>query len=174
MGAATIRETARHLLSHDAGPFWQFVKYGAVGVFATCVQMTVFYVLAVTCLKCLTADDWAVVHMGLPSVAFSGEEPWYAARWFLAAAATAVGFVVANMFCWLLNRAIVFRPGKFAWYTELALFFCASSFATLVALAVQSVLIRHFDVTTSFAVVVEVAVSFVVNFCARKFFIFRG
>ena len=174
MGAATIRGTARHLLSHDAGPFWQFVKYGAVGVAATCVQMAVFYLLAATCLKCLTPDDWAVVRLGLPSVAFTGSEVWYASRWFLAAAATAVGFVTANIFCWLLNRAIVFRPGKFAWYAEFALFFCASSFATLVALAVQSVLIKQFGVTTSFAVIVEVVVSFVVNFCARKFFIFRG
>lgn len=174
MGAATVRGTARRLLSHDAGPFWQFVKYGAAGMAATCVQMAVFYALAATCLKCLTPDDPAVVKLGFPSVAFSGAEPWYASRWFLAAAATAAGFVVANMFCWLLNRAVVFRPGKFAWYAELALFFCASSFATLVALAVQSVLIRHFGVTTSFAVVVEVAVSFLVNFCARKFFIFRG
>lgn len=174
MGAATIRGTARHLLSHDAGPFWQFVKYGAVGVAATCVQMAVFYVLAATCLKCLTPDDWAVANLGMPSVTFDGTEPWYASRWFLAAAATAVGFVIANIFCWLLNRAIVFRPGKFAWYVELALFFGASSFATLVALAVQSLLIRYVGVTTSFAVIVEVAVSFVVNFCARKFFIFRG
>ena len=174
MGTATVRETARHLLSRDAGPFWQFVKYGVVGVAATCVQMAVFYALAATCLKCLTPDDPVVVRFGLPSVAFSGAEPWYAARWFLAASATAVGFVVANMFCWLLNRAVVFRPGKFAWYAELALFFCASSFATLVALAAQSVLIRHFGVTTSFAVVVEVAVSFIVNFFARKFFIFKG
>jgi len=136
--------------------------------------MAVFYVLAATCLKCLTPDDWAVVKLGLPSVAFDGTEPWYASRWLLAAAATAIGFVIANIFCWLLNRAIVFRPGKFAWYVELALFFGASSFATLVALAVQSLLIRYVGVTTSFAVVVEVAVSFVVNFCARKFFIFRG
>ena len=174
MDAATIRGTARHLLSHDAGPFWQFVKYGTVGVAATCVQMAVFYVLAATCLKCLTPDDWVVVNLGLPSVSFDGTEPWYASRWFLAAAATAIGFVIANIFCWLLNRAIVFRPGKFAWYVELALFFGASSFATLVALAVQSLLIRYVGVTTSFAVIVEVAVSFVVNFCARKFFIFRG
>src|SRR5574344_817672 len=27
---------------------------------------------------------------------FTGEEPWYAARWFLAAAANAVGFTIAN------------------------------------------------------------------------------
>ena len=66
----------RKYLSHDAGPFAQLVKYGIVGVMATCVQTGVFYLLASTCLKCLTADDWAVRLLGLPSVAFTGAEPW--------------------------------------------------------------------------------------------------
>ena len=54
----------------------QLVKYGIVGVMATCVQTGVFYLLAATCLKCLTADDWAVRLLRLPSVAFTGTEPW--------------------------------------------------------------------------------------------------
>ena len=106
-------DLVRKFLSHDAGPFAQFVKYGAIGVMATCVQTGVFYVLAATCLKCLTADDWAVKWLGLPSVAFTGEEAWYASRGMIAAAATAVGFVIANIFCWLMNRWFVFKPGKF-------------------------------------------------------------
>ena len=174
MGAATIRGTARHLLSHDAGPFWQFVKYGAVGVAATCVQMAVFYALAATCLKCLTPDDWAVRFLGLPAACFGGGEPWYAARWFLAAVATAVGFTVANVFCWLMNRAIVFRPGKFAWYAEFAMFYGVAAFATAVALLVQSVLIRYVGLMTSAATLIEVLVSFLVNFFIRKFYIFGG
>ena len=113
----------RKILSHDSGPFWQFVKYGVIGVRATLVQTGVFCVMAATCLKCLTADDWAVRFMGLPSAAFTGEEAWYASRGTLAAAATAVGFVVANVFCWLMNRWFVFRPGRFRWHVELAMFF---------------------------------------------------
>ena len=164
----------RRFLSHDSGPFAQFVKYGAVGVMATCVQFAVFYALAATCLRCLTEDDRAVALLGLPYAVFSGSEPWYASRWFLAAVATAAGFIVANVFCWLMNRAFVFRPGKFAWYAEFALFFGAAAGATIVALVVQSLLIRFFGVTTSFAAVVEVIVSFLVNFFTRRFFIFKG
>ena len=164
----------RRFLSHDCGPFAQFVKYGAIGVMATCVQMAVFYLLAATCLKCLTADDLAVRHLGLPSAPFTGAEAWYVSRWFLAAVATAVGFTVANVFCWLMNRAFVFRPGKFRWYVEFGMFFGAAAGAMGIALFVQSVLIGWFGVTTSFAAVVEVIVSFLVNFCVRKFFIFRG
>ena len=164
----------RRFLSHDCGPFAQFVKYGAIGVMSTCVQMAVFYLLAATCLRCLTADDWAVRNLGLPSAPFTGAEAWYASRWFLAAVATAAGFTVSNVFCWLMNRAFVFRPGKFRWYVEFGMFFGAAAGAMATALLVQSLLIGWFGVTTSFAAVVEVVVSFVVNFCVRKFFIFRG
>ncbi len=141
----------RHILSNEAGPLAQFIKYGIVGVMATCVQTGIFYVLAATCLKCLTADDWAVKLLGLPSVAFTGDEAWYASRGMLASAATAIGFVVANVFCWLMNRWFVFKPGKFRWYVELG-----------------------FGLMTTLAVVVEVVVSFLVNFFIRKFVIFKG
>ena len=164
----------KQILSHDCGPFWQFVKYGAIGVMATLVQTGVFYVLAATCLPCLTADDLAVKYLGLPSAEFSGAEAWYLSRGMVAAYATAVGFFLANVFCWLMNRWFVFRPGKFRWYVEFGMFFGASTFATLVALGTMKVLIDSFGLMTTFAVVVEVLVSFVVNFFVRKFFIFKG
>ena len=164
----------RHILSNEAGPLAQFIKYGIVGVMATCVQTGIFYILAATCLKCLTADDWAVRLLGLPSVAFTGEEAWYASRGMLAAAATAIGFVVANVFCWLMNRWFVFKPGKFRWYVELGMFFGASTLATVIALGVMKFLIDQFGMMTTLAVVVEVVVSFLVNFFIRKFVIFKG
>ena len=166
--------TIRRFLSHESGAFAQFVKYGVIGVMSTCVQTGIFYVLAATCLKCLTADDYAVRYLGLPSVTFTGEEAWYASRGMLAAVATAIGFVLANIFCWLMNRWFVFRPGKFRWYVELAMFFGASTAATLIALGVMKVLIDRFGLMTTLAVVVEVVVSFLVNFFIRKFVIFKG
>ncbi len=164
----------RHILSNEAGPLAQFIKYGIVGVMATCVQAGIFYILAATCLKCLTADDWAVKLLGLPSVAFTGEEAWYASRGMLAAAATAIGFVVANVFCWLMNRWFVFKPGKFRWYVEFGMFCGASTLATVIALGVMKYLIDQFGMMTTLAVVVEVVVSFFVNFFLRKFVIFKG
>ena len=169
-----FRDFVEKFLSHDAGPFAQFVKYGAIGVMATCVQTGVFYVLASTCLRCLTADDLAVKLFGLPSVAFTGNEAWYASRGMIAAAATAVGFVVANIFCWLMNRRFVFKPGKFRWYVELAMFFGASTLATVIALGLMKFLIDQFGLMTTLAMGVEVVVSLLVNFFIRKFVIFKG
>ena len=169
-----MRSWLRGVLSPEAGPFWQFVKYGAVGVAATLVQLCVCLARASTCLRCLTPDDWAVRFLGVASAVFDGSEPWFASRWFLAAAATAIGFTVANVFCWLLNRAIVFRPGRFSWYAEFAMFYGAAAFATVVALVVQSVLIKCFGLMPSAATLLEVVVSFMVNFFFRKFYIFGG
>ena len=167
-------DCVKKILSHDSGPFWQFVKYGAIGVMATLVQTGVFYVLASTCFPCLTADDVAVRYLGLPAATFDGGEAWYASRGMLAAYATSVGFFIANVFCWLMNRWFVFRPGKFSWYVEFGMFFGTSTLATVVALGTMKVLIDSFGMMTTFAVVVEVVVSFFVNFFVRKFFIFKG
>jgi putative flippase GtrA len=168
-----VRLDVRKFASHDCGPLAQFVKYVAIGAVATCVQMVLFYILASTCFKCLTEDDVAVRLLGFPSAAFD-ETAWWASRWFLAAVSTAIGFTVANVFCWVMNRLFVFRPGKFSWLVEFLLFFGVAAGATLVAIFVQSALIRFVGVTTSFAAIVEVVVSFLMNFFARRFFIFKG
>lgn len=155
-------------LSPDAGPFAQFVKYGVVGVLSTCVQTGVFYVLAATVLPCLGSGDWAVRFAHLPAAEISD-----AVRATRASCATAIGFVVANVFCWLMNRWFVFKPGRYRWYVEFGLFFGAAAFATVVALGVMNMLIQCFGLMTTLAVVVEVVVSFFVNFFVRKFLIFK-
>ena len=160
----------RKILSHDCGPFWQFVKYGAIGVMATLVQTGVFYLLATTCLKCLGADDVAVKYLGFAAADGLTD----GVRAFRFSLATAAGFIVANVFCWLMNRWFVFKPGKFRWYVEFGMFFATSTVATVIALGVSSALIGWFGLMTTLAVLIEVVVSFLVNFFVRKFYIFRG
>ena len=167
-----MSDAIKRILSHDSGPFWQFVKYAAIGVMSTAVQTGIFYFLAATSLKCLTGDDIAVRFLGLKAAEFTGAEPWYLTRGSLAAAATAVGFVFANIFCWLMNRAFVFRSGRYIWYKEFALFFGVAAVATLTALGVLKALVDGFGVMTTVAVFVEVIVSFVMNYFFRKYFIF--
>ena len=162
-------QRVRRFLSHDSGAFAQFVKYGVIGVLSTCVQMVVFYVLAATALKCLGPDDWAVRFLGLPAVSITA-----GVRAFRAAVATAIGFTVANIFCWLMNRLFVFKPGRYRWYVEFSLFFGVAALATVVALGVQSLLIKYAGMMTTMAVIVEVIVSFFFNFFIRKFIIFKG
>ena len=157
------------ILSHDCGPFWQFVKYGVVGVASTIVQIAVFYALASTALKCLKADDWAVRWLGLPSVAVT--DSVRAARF---AIATGLGFAVSNVFCWLMNRWFVFKPGKFRWWKEFAFFIGVSGAAMALATAASWYLIDTFGTMTTIAHAVEIAVSFLFNYFMRKYAIFRG
>ncbi len=161
----------RKFLSPDAGPFVQLVKYGVIGVAATAVQFLFFYILAATALKCLTANDWAVRFMGLP---VAGAEVTDSIRSVRFAVNTAVGFVIANIFCWLMNRWFVFHAGKFRWYIELGMFFATASVATLIATGASAALIRYCGLMTSAAVFIEVFVSFFLNFFVRKFLIFKG
>ena len=149
--------------------FFQFVKYGTNGVIATYVQTGTFYLLGATCLMCLGPTDWAVKYLGLPAVEVSD-----GVRAVRFAAATAGGFVVANVVCWLMNRWCVFTPGKFRWYVEFALFFAASTLATVIALGLSAALIRLAGLMTTIALAIEIVVSFFVNFFVRKFFIFKG
>ena len=135
--------------------FFQFVKYGANGVMATYVQTGTFYLLGATCLMCLGPDDWAVKFLGLPSAEVSD-----GVRAFRFSTATAAGFVVANVFCWLMNRWCVF--------------FAASTLATAIALGLSAALIRLAGLMTTIALAIEIVVSFFVNFFMRKFFIFKG
>lgn len=157
------------ILSHECGPFWQFVKYGVIGVMATAVQTGVFYLLAATVLKCLAADDVAVRYLGFPSVEITD-----AVRGFRFEIATWIGFFFANVFCWALNRLFVFRSGRHRWYVEFLMFCATAAVATFVGTKASRLLIAHFGLMTSVAVFIEVFVSFCVNFFIRKFFIFKG
>lgn len=164
-----MSERVRRILSRDCGPFWQFVKYGVVGVASTLVQVVAFYALASTALKCLKADDWAVRLLSLPAA--EATDSVRAARF---AIATAAGFLVSNVFCWLMNRWFVFTPGRFRWWKELALFVAVSGAAMALATAASWFLIERFGIMTTIAHALEIAVSFAFNYVLRKYAIFRS
>lgn len=148
---------------------WQLVKYGVIGVLATLVQLTVFYSLASTLLKCLKPDDWVVKLLGMSAVEISDSS-----RGLNFAICTTIGFVISNFFCWVMNRLFVFRPGKFSWYVELALFYAASTLAAVISIALSWLSINSFGLMTTLAVFIEIVVSFLCNYFIRKFVIFKG
>lgn len=159
----------RKILSRDCGRFWQFVKYGVVGALSTAVQLAVFYTLAATVLKCLGPDDWAVKFLGFPAVELSDT-----ARSLIFTLDTCIAFVVSNIFCWLLNRAFVFTPGRFRWHVELAMFFCASCLACAIATATSALLIRFAGMMTTIAAILQMLAAFLINYAARRFIIFKN
>ncbi len=148
---------------------WQIIKYGVIGVLATLVNLVIAGLCAAWVWPCLGPDD-LLVRAGLfSSVAVSD-----AIRAILAVYCNLVGFFVANVFCWLLNRRYVFTPGRHHWFVEYLLFIAGSGFAVLCGSAVIWGLVRFQGMQTTYSFVVNVLVSVAVNFVVRKFFVFKG
>ena len=106
--------------------------------------------------------------LSLPSANISD-----ATRGLLFTVDIAIGFVCSNIFCWLMNRAFVFRPGKFLWFVEFAMFFGVAALAWAIATALSAMLIHFCGMMTTIAAILEIAVSFLLNYFSRKFFIFK-
>ena len=159
----------RRILSRDSGAFWQFVKYAAVGAFSTVVQAATFYALASTVCKCLAPGDWAVELAGLPAVEIGDAE-----RSVRFAIASAGAFTVANIACWLLNRAFVFTPGKYRWWKEFGIFYAASAVALGLSTGLSVALIHARGMMTTLAAAIQAATSFLINYATRRFVIFKG
>ena len=171
-----MKAFVKKILSHDAPPLIQFIKYGAVGVLSTFIQMAVFYLLACTVILCLNSEDAFLklldyFNIDSKSIVVNISDSTRAWR---AAFATGIGFVIANVFCWIMNRLFVFKPGRHKWYIEFFLFFSTALIALFTGIAIQTVLIKFAGWTTSSAFILEIVSSFAINYIVRKFFIFKG
>ena len=148
---------------------WQIAKYGVIGVFATIVNVLVAELCAAYVWPCLSPDDPFVKFLGFASASVPDAE-----RASLAVLCNLVGFFVANVICWLLNRRFVFKPGRHHWFLEWMYFLAGSGFAIACGCVAIWCLVRFFGFETTYSFVVNVMVSVAVNFVVRKFFVFKG
>ena len=155
-------------LGHEASPLVQFIKYGIAGGAATATNIIVFFLLGWLVLPCLTDADPLVKLLGLqvPEITES-------ARVWRAGICNTIGFVVSNLFCYLLNRLFVFKPGRHVWFVEMLLFLAGSGISFVIGLGLQTILIRC-GVQTTPAFAANIVVAVLLNYVTRKFFIFKG
>ena len=167
----TIGELLRQFFGRSgaAHPFIQFCKYAAVGVFATLVNIAVFSVFAWYVFPCITADDFVAKLFGLVPPAVEEAD-----RARLAAYCNVAGFVVADIVCYLINRAFVFQPGRLPMWLEFLSFTAVGAFAAFLGAALQTWLIASFGVQTSVAFLVCILTALAFNYVLRKYFIFKG
>ena len=156
-------------LGHDASPLVQFMKYGIVGGMATGINVFVFFLCGWFILPCLTQDDIAVRVLGLTAPTIR-----QGARAFNAACCNAAGFTVSNIFCYVLNRMFVFRPGRHHWVMEFMLFFGVSGISWFIGTVLQTLLITQAGIQTTLAFGANIIVALMINFAMRKFMIFKG
>ena len=166
MGGILLKFVARGLV-------WQIAKYGVIGVLATIVNIAVAEVFAAYVWPCLTADDlfvkWGI--FGLTDATYFVSDSVRAMR---AVWCNLVGFLVANVICWLLNRKFVFTPGRHFWLVEYAIFLAGSGFAVLCGSAAIWALVKFQGMQTTYTFGINVLVSVAVNFVVRKFVVFKG
>ena len=164
-----MKAALKKMLSHDAPPVVQFLKYAFVGAFATVINLVVAEACAAWVIPCLGADDVLVTKLGFPTAAVSDS-----VRALRAMGCNFIGFVIANLVCWALNRMFVFRPGRHHWALELALFFGGSALAVVIGNGIIYLLISIYGAQTTWAFVVNVFASVLINYAVRKFYVFKG
>ena len=85
-----------------------------------------------------------------------------------------IGFVTSNIFCYILNRLFVFKPGRHHVLVEFLLFFAVSGISAALGTAIQTLMITQYGVQTTFAFGANIICALVINYAMRKFVIFKG
>ena len=156
-------------LGHDVHPMVQFIKYGFVGGLATGINIIVTFYLGWRFFPCLTENDSLVRLFGLTVV-----PPEESVRWLRAAYCSAIGFVISNTVCYVLNRWFVFKPGRHRMAVEFVLFFGVSGLSWAIGTVLQSVLIKFYGIESSAAIGLNIICAVLINYALRKFVVFKG
>lgn len=168
----TIGEAWRQFTGNGASahPLVQFAKYGFVGGLATIVNVIAVFLFAWLVFQCVTETDPVVRLLGIKVAPMADS----AARARLANEAAVCAFLIANTFCYVLNRMFVFVPGRLSVWREYLSFTAVGALALAVGMAASYLLIRFAGAETSIGLLANLVASMAFNYVLRKFFIFRG
>jgi putative flippase GtrA len=165
----TLLNIIDQFLSADAGNLAQFIKYAIGGGIATAVHILVFHLAAWKMFLALQPDDWFAKFFSLRL-----EKLDDATRSRNSMKANGVAFVVSNLVAYMINITWVFVPGRHHWVVEIGLFYLVSGLAIVIGTALMGFLIRRFGLLTTYAFGSNIVAALMINYAARKFFIFSG
>ena len=157
------------LLSPDAGPAAQFIKYAICGGIATATHITIFHLVGWRLIPCLQHNDPFVkyLHLQVPDVDLQR-------RARNSMITNLIGFLISNGIAYMLNILFVFKTGRHHWLVEFALFYAVSGISLAVGTTVMGWLIRRYGVLTTIAFGTNLIAALLINFVMRKFVIFNG
>ena len=164
-----MQDFIQQFLSHNAGPIMQFIKYGMAGVFATAVDMAVFYALSWLINPALRENDPVVK---LLKIKVHHIEENIRSRRFVTN--SVISFMFSTTACYIVNVLWVFEPGRHSRYVEVALFYGVSAISVFVGTFVGWLLIRKFHLSTTSSYIAKIIASLMLNYVCRKFIIFKG
>ena len=147
----------------------QFFKYSFCGGIAFSVDMIVFFLVAWLLFPALTETD-PIVQLFNIQIESIPEQ----VRSLNFIIGNAIAFVVSNMTAYILNILFVFKAGKHSKLKELGLFYLVSGISVGIGVMVGVVLIEGFGLSTSSSYVAKAISTTMINYAARKVFIFHG
>ena len=162
-------EFVRQLLSRDQSGLIQFIQYSLSGGVATAVHMVVFHLAAWKIFPALRDADWAVAIFRLKLKPL--EERRRAINSMLD---NCIAFLFSNPTAYALNVVWVFEPGKTSRLVEFAKFSLVSAISTSIGTPIMGFLIRKYRMKTTYAFIANLVCALMINFVARKFWIFKG
>jgi putative flippase GtrA len=157
------------LLSPDAGPVVQFIKYAICGGIATATHITLFHLVGWRLFPCLEARDPFVryLHLHVPAVDIHR-------RARNSMITNVIGFLISNLVAYVLNILFVFKAGRHHWFVELASFYAVSAISLVLGTSLMGYLIRRFGLLTTIAFGSNIVTALLINYAVRKYFIFQG
>lgn len=157
------------ILSRDANPVIQFLKYAVAGGIATAVHILTFFLAGFFVFPCVASDDILIRLFGLAAPVV--EETLRARN---AVFCNIIAFLVSNTVCYIINRLFVFKPGRHSMVVEFLLFFAVSAISVGLGTFLMGVLIDQFGIQTTYAFGANMVCSLAINYVLRKFFVFKG
>ena len=157
------------LLSPDAGPVLQFVKYAICGGIATATHILIFHAVGWRMIPCLQPDDPFVKYLRLtvPDIELRR-------RARNSMTTNVIGFLISNFVAYALNILFVFKAGRHPWLVELGLFYAVSAVSLVIGTGLMGWMIRRFGMLTTIAFGANLVTALLINFAMRKFVIFKG
>lgn len=164
-----MQELIHQFMGHEAGPLVQFLKYAIAGAIATGVHIGAFHAFAWSLFPALTERDHLARFLKATPATVDRKR-----RGRNSMIANALAFLISNLVCYFINIAWVFEAGRYAWFTELALFYAVSGISVVLGTLLMGWLIRRFGMLTTYAFAANLMSSLLINYAMRKFVIFSG
>lgn len=167
-----MKKHIHFFLTDKDNPFMQFLKYGICGGIATGVDMAVFFLFAWLVFPALTETDPFSKLLGLLNfdVRIVSESIRLRNYWI----DKVICFMFSNLTAYILNVLFVFKAGKHKRHHEMILFFGLSTLSFVIGTFAGDVLIRFFELDTTYSYIAAMLSALMINYAGRKFFIFHG
>ncbi|TLD70839.1 GtrA family protein [Phragmitibacter flavus] len=156
------KEMLRRIKERDLPWIVQLGVYGFCGILATVVSVGIIVLLSTTVIP---AYEGMIVN---------GEPLTKELRAKNLLINNGISFFITNFFVYYMNVMLVFKRGRHSPWMEFLYFTLINLIAFVISQVAGPELVRRFDIPTNIAIFSNTVAAALINFVARKFFVFKG